>query len=188
MQLETLTYSWRTLDPAQIHFSRYVNGPHTEILDNPPTTLEAVRCNGTLVKSPRVLIPLDELEFMVHCVCVPRGPEHRQWNSNTTCGAYQWDQSHGKPGLVLYKVDGCGNHFLYMEMLEIFDSFQAIQRSVESIVLWDLICSWFKCYTKGKERGTEDTEKKYRQAFVDGRLKKRKRRGTAEYKVWIDAA
>lgn len=37
-------------------------------------------------------------------------------------------------------------------------------------------------------QAAEQTARRYEQAFVDGRLKKRKRRGSDRYKVWIESA
>ena len=187
MELETLDYAWRTKDDAQICFSRYTNLMLREIGDDQPTTLTAVRNNSNLVEPPTIEIPLSELKLIVSTKCEPRGGTTK-WDSNTTCGAYQWDRPHGKPGLVIYQVNGTGNHFMFMHQLELLHSFRVIVGDAPPIVLWDLIQSWFSTYGRGKEHATEAVTTKYKQAFVDGRLKKRKKRNEETFKVWIEPA
>lgn len=192
MELETLDYAWRTKDDAQIHFSRYTDLMLREIGDDPPTTLTAVRNNSCLVEPPTIEIPLFELELITatKCEARPAGFEttKTQWNSNATCGAYQWGQKHSKPGLVIYQVNGTGNHFMFMRQLELLHSFRVIVGDAPPIVLWDLIQSWFSTYGRGKGHATDAVTTKYKQAFVDGRLKKRKNRGEETFKVWIEPA
>jgi hypothetical protein len=45
----------------------------------------------------------------------------------------------------------------------------------------------FQAYREGKKHGEEVTAMKYREAFVSGRLKKRKVRNSSSVKVWIKA-
>ena len=186
MELETLDYAWRTKDDAKICFSRYTNLMLREIGDDPPTILTAVRNNSCLVEPPTIEIPLSELKLIASTKCEVRNG----WNSNTSCGAYQWDQPHRKPGLVIYQVNGTGNHFMFMHQLELLPSFREICKSGQMrkhpIVVWDLIQSWFSTYGRGKVHATDAVTIKYEQAFVDGRLKKRKNRGAEAFKVWIE--
>jgi hypothetical protein len=185
MELETLDYAWRTKDDAQIHFSRK-DTPWGEVKDDPPTTLTAAHVGSCCVHPPTREIPLEELELIVATHCEARGGSTK-WNSNTIAGAYRWNRPHTRPGLVLYEVNGTGNHFIFLDQLEMFTSFMRIVESgVHQIVLWDLICSWFRVYGDASRDAAGATEDRYRQAFVDGRLKKRKNRGQATYKVWIE--
>ena len=50
-----------------------------------------------------------------------------------------------------------------------------------------LLCwAMFDAARENREVGKIETVREYRQAFVDGRLKKRKQRGSTFYKVWIE--
>lgn len=187
MELLTKQYSWQSDDAAEIHFSRQTQPFQSDdqLLTEPPEHITAVQNQCSLLKPPTVKIPLDDLEFLVACECHARGGNIK-WNSNTKCAAYQWCQRHGgKPKLVIFKVDGLGNHWMLMDQLEILTSFQAIVENVEPIVVWDLITSWFSTYSRGHNHGTIKATEEHRTAFVEGRLKKRKHRGRDDYRVWI---
>lgn len=186
MELETLDYCWRTLDDAQICFSRTNGLIQREPSNDPPTSITAYHVGSCCVHPPTKDIPLDQLELIVATNCEARGGSTK-WNSNTRAGVYRWNRSPTRPGLVLWQVNGTGNHFIFLDQLEMFTSFMRIVDSgVHQIVLWDLICSWFKMYQDASRDASGATEDRYRQAFVDGRLKKRKNRGQATYKVWIE--
>jgi len=184
MDLITKDHSWLTDDDAGIHFSRQQRPFSLDVKTVPPATITAVRNQSCLIKPPTVEIPLSELELLIATKCEPRGG-NTKWNSNTTCGAYHWKKM-GKPGLVIYQVNGTGNHFMFMDQLELFDSFTEISKVASPIVIWDLIQSWFNAYERGSTHSHNATKTEYTQAFVDGRLKKRKHRGRQTYKVWIE--
>ena len=187
MELLTKQYSWQSDDPAEIHFSRQTQPFQSDdqLLTDPPERITAVQNQCSLFKPPTVKIPLDELEFLVACECHARGGNIK-WNSNTKCAAYQWNRPHGKPKLVIFQVNGIGNHWILMDQLEILTSFQAIVKNVEPIVVWDLISSWFSTYSRGRDHGITKAAEEHRTAFVEGRLKKRKNRDRDSYKVWIE--
>jgi len=185
MQLETLDYSWRSKDAAEIHFTRYLNGGLSEIGDEPPTELTAVMSNCSLCKPPTVQVPLDELELLIATHCEPRGGTHTKWNSNSKCNAYQWNQKFSKPVLLIHEWNGTGNHFMVMDQLELLDAMKAMIAAVPQVMIWDLIHSWFKAYDRGAEHAHSRLTTKLTTAFVNGTLKKRKNRGRDDFRVWI---
>lgn len=59
----------------------------------------------------------------------------------------------------------------------------ALDSDARFFVLWEL----YDARKEGAKQAAARTAASYSQAFVDGRLKKRKRRGTSTYDVWIEA-
>lgn len=49
-----------------------------------------------------------------------------------------------------------------------------------------LLYAVYQSHREGKKAGTDETTQRYRKAFVEGRLKKRKMPGRDAFKVWIE--
>jgi hypothetical protein len=60
--------------------------------------------------------------------------------------------------------------------------------AMESNARYWLLHSLYSAHSAAEREGTEKTGARYRQAFAEGRLKKRKVRGTNGFKIWIEPA
>jgi hypothetical protein len=59
-------------------------------------------------------------------------------------------------------------------------------RVLDSDTRFLLLHQILRVHQKARATGVEQTTERYHRAFAEGRLKKRKRRGTTEVKVWIE--
>ena len=53
--------------------------------------------------------------------------------------------------------------------------------------LWELLDFLYVSFMAGRDHGQEQTEAEYREAFAEGRLKKRKIRNADACRIWIEA-
>ncbi len=182
MKLIDKEYCWQSDDDAKVCFSKETAN---SIPIPKPTHIAAVHECGYSHSDGIKEIPIEELEYLCSVQCEARGGSI-QWNSNTQLGAYTWHRPHGKPALVLWCFSGLGLQWMWMDQLELYNSFIAILGSgVPSIVIWDLLQSWFHTYACAKRLGVNETTQEYRNAFVSGRLQKKKKRGQDLYEVKI---
>lgn len=79
-----------------------------------------------------------------------------------------------------------GNRWAYIDCLEYDNSLRYAVEHLPNDVVWDLLHMIFDAYHHGLQNGGIEASREYRDAFVEGRLKKRKQRGRDSYKVEIE--
>jgi hypothetical protein len=89
-----------------------------------------------------------------------------------------------------------GSHFLLVRhgagderiRLSLYGQQVQVLAGLDSNGRFWLLNAIFHAQSDAREQGKNDTAARYRQAFVDGRLRKRKDRNGTAYKVWIQPA
>lgn len=88
--------------------------------------------------------------------------------------------------LVICSVNGCGNHWFFVRNLCVDGSILSAVKAASEQVAWDLLYAITGSYEHGLTNGTVRTSREYASAFVNGKLKKRKKRGDDKYTVEIE--
>lgn len=88
--------------------------------------------------------------------------------------------------LVVVSVNGGGNRWVSIQFGDEGNSLLYAVEYLPNCVAHDLLTGLFNGYMTGHQRGVRETAKKYKTAFVEGRLKKRKVRGQEAYNVEIE--
>lgn len=90
------------------------------------------------------------------------------------------------PELVVCVVNGGGNYWMWFRYgCDKPDSIRKVAEQLPNDIAWDILDTIYDSYRNGIANGSQLTAKNYAQAFVDGRLKKRKQRGQDAYTVNI---
>jgi hypothetical protein len=93
---------------------------------------------------------------------------------------------HGGLGYSLLVRHGAGDERVFLGFA--YRGIEAIFKSLDSDSRYLLLNTLLNVKHDAERAARENTAKEYRQAFVDGRLKKRKQRGQGSVKVWIEPA
>lgn len=88
--------------------------------------------------------------------------------------------------LVIVSVNGAGNQWMVIDYCDRGNSILHAALTLPPCVAHDMLNALFSAYENGYCDGYRQTSTEYKQAFVDGRLKKRKNRGESSYKVFIE--
>jgi hypothetical protein len=135
------------------------------------------------------------------------------WNSpNDNAGIYPVNPPDLSDGEVLLydepgRCGGCDSHAFHYRVTKLHGSLYLLVRhgagderirlslynqqvevlsGLDSNARYWILNAIFHAQSSARREGEEKQAARYRQAFVDGRLKKRKNRGGTAYKVWID--
>ena len=93
----------------------------------------------------------------------------------------------GDPDLVIFQKNGAGVRGLWVRSLAAASTVgDAITRLLSNNAVWDLCEVIMDAYDYGDVAGTHAARDRYEQAFVEGRLKKRKKNNTDSVRVWIE--
>lgn len=85
-------------------------------------------------------------------------------------------------GYTLFVRHGGGDESM---KLPLFKNGVELLRGMDSDARYLMLNALYRAHRDGMEIGRSETAREFRQAFADGRLKKRKVRGQANVKVWI---
>jgi hypothetical protein len=88
--------------------------------------------------------------------------------------------------LVVVSVNGSGNKWITLDYCDKGNSVLYAVQSLPNCVAHDVLNTIFDAYSHGHAHGSRTTARKYKTAFVEGRLKKRKVRGQDAYNVEIE--
>ena len=124
---------------------------------------------------------LDGSELLVYNV---PGPVIRGQNHDVTYESYNLSLvSHYSTYLLLVRHGGG------QERIELGTTgryLKDILPKLPEVEAFSVLFTIYKAYSKGKMVAASETESKYRLAFAEGRLKKRKIRGQDRCKIWIE--
>jgi len=162
-----------------------------------PETVEALAGGHiSIVTGPTRMIDPRKLEPIRIVRCGPLDDEKkpvrhlngdersRRWTTPVVHGVYLYSTGHGRPEIVLTSGGGAGHEFMVLDQLDAHEGFLEMAITLSETAVWDIVHALFGTYRKANEEGRQFV----RQAFVDGRLKKRKRRGQDSYTVTIEPA
>lgn len=118
----------------------------------------------------------------------PTGRPGVNWtNAHQTFAVYSYDNGDwSKPEIVFSQYHGGGAFFAIVDQLDFHKTFSPLVETLPDHAIYDLIQAMIGSYNKGKNDGANVTEKRLCEAFVEGRLKKRKQPGLNVYKVHVE--
>jgi hypothetical protein len=163
-------WNWRTDDPARIHIDR------TGHLTEAPTTIKCFRMHDTVNGGEFHEVEFDRLEFLAAAMFGEGRPSG---------GGVKWTGSaykhaiyrHTRPftsytSIVMIETHGGGTQGYYIATLTADETWTHLTHSLSSEMLWNICHDLCKVYENARfiERQT------IHQQFLQGRLKKRRRR------------
>lgn len=133
-----------------------------------------------------------ELESLTLLRMVAGGVRQRKGcHSRWTCdhckfSVYLYKPQFGRGAICVAKITGLGVHFYWIDDLIFDQTFQEVLPHFSDEALYDLLEVFTRAYRTGKEAGHAKAQQEYTEAFVDGRLKKRRLPKQSATKVWIE--
>jgi hypothetical protein len=132
-------------------------------------------------------LPLEKLRH----IRTVKGSPSRKRNGNDRVGISTESHTYhlflneqfGGDKAVVAVSHGDGIHFYKMPHCFFDQTICALAESLSNDQFWDVCDMLIDSYEHGKEHGTTNTAKKYTKAFVEGRLKKRRRNGSTYVEI-----
>jgi hypothetical protein len=90
-------------------------------------------------------------------------------------GTVRYDSGH--PTICIAKHTGCGTSFYWLDDLALDETFTDALPALSDEALYDLLEVMTRGFDNAKVAGWQEAARQYSEAFVEGRLKKRKQRG-----------
>jgi hypothetical protein len=170
---------WEAIDGSGLIFSCTQRPEQVQVL-----TLET--CNEV---DPGVhVIPLAALKHVRSVGCHGRDRDRYGgigWGSSIRYALYLNESRIGMLDVVVSQMGGCGPRFFGAVGGEMPETFLALCGILSEHQLWDVLNLLVRTYDFAWRRAGAAEFKRVAQAFVDGRLRKRKQRGTEQYRVDI---
>lgn len=192
-----------TDDAAEINFgSKYdLRTKADNFPDGPPMEVEVISAMRS-DSDETVPIALNRLTYITSLHGGIRNPDvkfHTYTTSSQSFHLYRLDEEEGealrcdgppqfkKPmGLIIVSSNGAGEKWMSIGYSDRGNSILYAVRNLPECIAHDMLKTLFVAYGSGYQHAKTGTTQRYNQAFVDGRLKKRKQRGCANYRVWIE--
>lgn len=176
--------NWISTDPAEINFGamKYFD---QVIMPEPPEDVKVVRIldSGT----PNRTIPLECLNYIKTIKGSIREETSRYTTEHQQFHLYENTMFRRKARkVVICSVNGSGNHWFSIDSLDKDNSLLLTSDTMSENVMWDLLDTMTRAYLVGKSHGINEQDRYLKEAFVDGRLKKRKNRGQNTYKITVE--
>jgi hypothetical protein len=146
-----------------------------------PTALDCTLIGHIcLVTGKTKPVPCRELTLLKAYACGIREPESRQrWTSNVRYIVYEWQGDFSRPSIVIVKDCGGGPYYYVVDQLAFLETWKALAAVIDDATAWDVLSALTGTYDKGHEEGS----KKLGTLFLQGRLKKRKRKGAYHLEI-----
>lgn len=189
---EETHYSWHTTDGSDLHFPKPSTICHIENASPTVPTEVTAELVGhqCLVNDGKVKIILENAVFLERIVGTIRHrgtdrsytTEHQNWSLFQYTAPYASEKD-----ILIASVSGLGLRWFLLDQLSMYTSFVTAMKLLDNDAMWDFIKAIVGSWEQGRTMGASRTAREYQQAFVDGRLKKRKLRGDSRYKIWIES-
>jgi len=152
-----------------------------------PETIEAKRIGHIcLVKDVEMAIPTQELNYEGRYRCGETPYEHgggwvreedgkRRWAACAFFLVYSHVPDIGSKTIVIVENHGGGTFFYYVDQLDFHDNFLRTLEAIPESAVWDILHAMIGSWHEGRQYGRDRTSREYAEAFVEGRLKKRKK-------------
>ena len=106
------------------------------------------------------------------------------------CKSYKYSvyvcyERHSHPNIVIGEVHGGGASFYLVDNLFFDETFKSTLFNFTDNALFDLLSVFCRAFNTGRNAGHSEASKIYVEAFVEGRLRKRKMRSNGMYKVSV---
>lgn len=152
-----------------------------------PTCVEATIIGETFIINPETRT-VDTAEPRQLCT-ITHG-SGRSWTTNTNYVVYLWSKQYGLPEIVVRKAHSPDGSFMpswwLLDGLDLYKSFPVVLSLLTEEQTYDILSSWIDSYHKGIQDATRRVAQQYREAFINGTLKKRKLPRQQTVKVWIE--
>lgn len=163
-------HNWRMDDLAGLYLSR------TGDLPEPPEKVTAFVIGHCFSEPETQDVELSRLEYLAAGTFDPEAG--RGWTGDyLKFAVYMYSPEHGRPSAVIMRTDGGGSYFYLVGDLDSERLFRPLCAALSADALWSLLASLVHTYEKGRK----DEKAKLYGLLIQGRLKKRKRRGGGEY-------
>lgn len=163
-------YNWRMDDAAGL----YLSG--TGELAEAPACVTA-KVIGRCFSEPETRdVELERLEYLAAGTFDPG--VGRTWTGEyLKFAVYMYPQECGRPVAFVLRQDGSGSHYYLVEGLDSERLFRQLCATLTADTLWILLSTLVHSYEKGRK----DEQATLYSLLLQGRLRKRKRRGGGEY-------
>ena len=170
-------------DEAKIDFGQAI----IEIPTHISVFLPSYNVGGSVTSE----IPINELQYQTS---IKGGLRNEgEWDAYTTAHQNFHIYRYGNPinrkhQVVVCRTNGLGNTWFWFHRLTVATSILTASKVLLNDMMWDMLDLITAAFDTGMEHGKQITAIRYKQLFVDGRLKKLKIRGTDQYNVEIKDA
>jgi hypothetical protein len=169
---ESKGWNWKMDDAAGLYISG--TGSLTEAL---PQLLARRISHSGIVESEVVSVQVADMNFMAAGLFGPgRGTGNIKWTGDAyKFAVYQC----GRRAIVIMRTDGSGTRFYYLDDLISREIWEYFTSTLTTEMLWNVCRQIIFAY----EEGRDHAKKEAYDLFVEGRLKKRKRKGRVYVEV-----
>jgi len=172
LQREGEGLNWHTDDPAKLYLS------NTGDFSEAPTELSAfIIGRGGVVRPATRVVKLEDLRFMGHGLFGESRPCSYGSSTRWTGDAYKFGiYEEPVKRIVIIRTDGSGTTAYAIDETDALETWQKLVAALPSEVLWNLCMTLSNTYRKGRA----DERQVVLQQFLEGKLRKRRRRGVVQ--------
>jgi len=172
LQREGEGFNWHTDDPARLYLSNTGN------FSEAPTELSAfVIGRGGVIRPATRVVKLEALRLLGHGLFGESRPCGCGSNTRWTGNAYRFGiYEEPRKRVVIIRTDGSGTTVYAVDETDALGTWQKFIAALPSDLIWNLCMTLSNTYRKGRT----DERQVVLQQFLEGKLRKRKRRGVLQ--------